>query len=1151
MTGPAHAPPPYGPPPPGHHHLDPLAHFQHPHQHQHQHPQQQQHLQMHHQQQHHGGPLAAFLRRSRLDDFDAANQAPIARSSSAPPVQAARDPLDDAALLEQIAHLGLVDDAPSAALIGSASTSASPRLAPTHLGYSPFPPHPLLPPLHASGTDSPNALHHALHGSTPNSGAGSLVATAALHAALDRAALSSPGTPAPTGAAGGNTTPSLHRSTSASSLAAALHLGALGGAGFGTGFGSPTPTGPTGSRFALLGHPDSLGYSASMPNSTPNSPPGGGPAPRDPWADRAAAEYHADDRVAHPVPRPHSGLGHGSPMPPSSSAATMLFSMHSGNNGPTTASPLRLTQSAASSPVLHPRAVADEFRSPSPLLALRHRHSKQQQAAPAGLFGVPDRTQSPASHARGHPQQHRDQTLLAHHQHAYLHGEDDETLRSVLNAALRDSAASSPANDLAFHAPPPTPPATTYPDLLGRRTPPQGLFRHAPAPHQPSPYTPASGHHMTPPRYEMPPGLSPNQHAPAPGPRSNSVPPPRPLGPTPTASDEDLAAFHAPSAGYAQPAPFPPTSAGFPGAANHASPYATNNGYPYPSPAQPSYPTYAAPAPQPHHHHVHAPPPPPPPAGPPADAALDEYEVYEKMVAMGFRLPTGKVPTFREFLDAVQNSARNSNSDPPSSGSASPVSSPAAGAPQGANGNGARTHRKPLNLPARRGHQQHHNEYHGPSGGKHHHHRGGNARNHHGHAGGAPAHHSHQNHHHHHHHHHRRDDKGPTRALPAAGPDPSASSATTASTGAVTPAAATATERSALLEEFRASKTKRYELGELRGCMVEFSGDQHGSRFIQQKLEMASDADKDLVFNEILPAARMLMTDVFGNYVIQKFFEHGGDRHKRVLTREMQGHVMALSLQMYGCRVVQKALEHVGPDVQAQLVKELDGHVLKCVKDQNGNHVIQKAIEKVDPKAVQFILDAFHGQLFALATHPYGCRVIQRMFEHCTDAQIDPLLGELHQHTPALLLDQYGNYVIQHVLEHGKPADKSAIVAQVRGQVLALSRHKFASNVVEKCVAFGTPKDRLMLIEEVLVRDAAPLVAMMKDQYANYVVQKMLDVVQGDQRTLLLGRIKPHLTALKKFTYGKHLISKVEKLLAAGHAAGHAAATSSAAAVMA
>lgn len=81
--------------------------------------------------------------------------------------------------------------------------------------------------------------------------------------------------------------------------------------------------------------------------------------------------------------------------------------------------------------------------------------------------------------------------------------------------------------------------------------------------------------------------------------------------------------------------------------------------------------------------------------------------------------------------------------------------------------------------------------------------------------------------------------------------------------------------RSALLEEFRASKNRKFEIRDIVGSIVEFSGDQHGSRFIQQKLEVASGDDKQLVFDEILSSALKLMTDVFGNYVIQKFFEHG------------------------------------------------------------------------------------------------------------------------------------------------------------------------------------------------------------------------------------------------------------------------------------
>ncbi|CAM0143009.1 mRNA binding protein puf3 [Umbelopsis sp. WA50703] len=340
--------------------------------------------------------------------------------------------------------------------------------------------------------------------------------------------------------------------------------------------------------------------------------------------------------------------------------------------------------------------------------------------------------------------------------------------------------------------------------------------------------------------------------------------------------------------------------------------------------------------------------------------------------------------------------------------------------------------------------------------------------------------------------------------------------------------------RSQLLEEFRNTKNRKCELKDIAGHIVEFSGDQHGSRFIQQKLETANSEEKQLVFEEIIPNALQLMTDVFGNYVVQKFFEHGSQMQKSILAKQMEGHVLTLSLQMYGCRVVQKALEHVLTEQQASLVRELDGTVLKCVRDQNGNHVIQKAIERIPGSHIQFIIDAFHGQVYSLATHPYGCRVIQRMFEHCKEEQTGALIGELHRCTAQLVQDQYGNYVIQHILERGRPSDKSMVVSKIRGQVLQLSKHKFASNVVEKCVDYGTREERQLLIEEVLqVRPDGtyPLAAMMKDQYANYVVQKMLDVVEGEQRDLLVNRIRPHIPSLKKYTYGKHLIQKVENLM--------------------
>lgn len=98
------------------------------------------------------------------------------------------------------------------------------------------------------------------------------------------------------------------------------------------------------------------------------------------------------------------------------------------------------------------------------------------------------------------------------------------------------------------------------------------------------------------------------------------------------------------------------------------------------------------------------------------------------------------------------------------------------------------------------------------------------------------------------------------------------------------------------LEELKSGKGRRFELSDIAGHIVEFrqvhiafsflfllhcigklndrllnfSADQHGSRFIQQKLESCSAEEKASVFKEVLPCASKLMTDVFGNYVIQK-----------------------------------------------------------------------------------------------------------------------------------------------------------------------------------------------------------------------------------------------------------------------------------------
>ncbi|KAF7095367.1 hypothetical protein CFC21_097555 [Triticum aestivum] len=341
------------------------------------------------------------------------------------------------------------------------------------------------------------------------------------------------------------------------------------------------------------------------------------------------------------------------------------------------------------------------------------------------------------------------------------------------------------------------------------------------------------------------------------------------------------------------------------------------------------------------------------------------------------------------------------------------------------------------------------------------------------------------------------------------------------------------------LEELKSNRARRVELSDITGRIVDFSADQHGSRFIQQKLENCSAEEKAAVFAEVLPHASSLMTDVFGNYVIQKFFEHGTPEQRRDLAAKLAGHVVPLSLQMYGCRVIQKALEVMELDQKIDLVRELDGNIMRCVRDQNGNHVIQKCIECVPTEHIGFVVSAFRGQVASLSMHPYGCRVIQRVLEHCGgDSRGQCIIDEILQSACILAQDQYGNYVTQHVVEKGKSHERAQIISKLAGQVVTMSQNKFASNVIEKCFQHGDIAERDLLIREIVEQTDGndTLLAMMKDQYANYVVQKILETCNDEQRELLVSRVKGHLQALRKYTYGKHTASRVEQLCGEGDA---------------
>merc|ERR1719253_1085282 len=111
--------------------------------------------------------------------------------------------------------------------------------------------------------------------------------------------------------------------------------------------------------------------------------------------------------------------------------------------------------------------------------------------------------------------------------------------------------------------------------------------------------------------------------------------------------------------------------------------------------------------------------------------------------------------------------------------------------------------------------------------------------------------------------------------------------------------------------------------------------------------------------------------------------------------------------------------------------------------------------------------------------------------------QLAPIIAELVDDVEDLAKDEYGNYVIQSIAERIDTPHRPLVLQTICDKILLLSTDKYASNVCEKALVFSSEEDRSLLISTVLgdpLDDNPALYTMMRDRYANYIVQKMIDL---------------------------------------------------------
>ena len=318
-----------------------------------------------------------------------------------------------------------------------------------------------------------------------------------------------------------------------------------------------------------------------------------------------------------------------------------------------------------------------------------------------------------------------------------------------------------------------------------------------------------------------------------------------------------------------------------------------------------------------------------------------------------------------------------------------------------------------------------------------------------------------------------------------------------------------------------------FGIPDIAGQIYGLCKDQYGCRYLQRKLEERNEQDVEIIFEEVKDHFEELMVDPFGNYLCQRLLEYANDEQRTALVNNAAPAMTKIALNQHGTRALQRMIEFISTDEQIQIVIEAMRYdVVPLIQDLNGNHVIQKCLNHLSPHDAQFIFDAVGANPIAVGTHRHGCCVLQRCVDHATGLQKGAMVDCIIKNAYALVQDPFGNYVAQYILDLGEPCFTEPLCHSFVGNVCYLSKQKFSSNVIEKCIRTCSKETRRMLINE--FNTTVLLEKLLRDSFANYVVQTALDFADPETKAVMIENLRPILPAIRNTPYGRRIQGKIQ-----------------------
>ncbi|CAK59869.1 unnamed protein product (macronuclear) [Paramecium tetraurelia] len=288
--------------------------------------------------------------------------------------------------------------------------------------------------------------------------------------------------------------------------------------------------------------------------------------------------------------------------------------------------------------------------------------------------------------------------------------------------------------------------------------------------------------------------------------------------------------------------------------------------------------------------------------------------------------------------------------------------------------------------------------------------------------------------------------------------------------------------RPSLIQAFSADMYK-IKINKLRSSYLSHEKLTRNSRKMQSEYEQANIKEREFIFNTYIRNNIIhLSLDKYMHYILEKIIEFGPTNCRNIILDQIFHSIKKLVVDLHACKVMQKGLEVMSlysqesqPHFQKYInfILEENNFTRRLYTDKIGNQIFTKSLDVLDEKDLESLVKIF-----------------------------DKYILNPNQYSLELSTDQYGCLIVNKIIDifpklidpNTKSITNDIIIRTIKNSS-CLIRRQYANYIIQQILEKGQENHKRLLLNNYLIKD---FVAMSLDKYGSNVAEKAI-VYAGTQ----------------------------------------------------